>query len=276
MIFRTIWDGNGTDTYDLSNYTTDLRIDLAPEGHSDFDVGGNAQRARLNAGFDSNGNFVGAPAYEWARGHVFNALQVKRDTRSLIENAKGGSGDDEILGNTANNVLSGGSGNDTLTGFQGLDTLQGGDGDDLLNGGASNDRLLGGDGNDILIGGGGIDILYGGADNDSVDGGAGNDYMHGLDGNDTLVDGAGEDKLEGGIGMDRFELVTDGRRDRIADFEDGQDLIVLHGAEFADLTITDQRNGTVKIAYDNEVLVLLEEGGAIDAIQIDAADFLFA
>ena len=24
-IFRTIWDGNGIDTYDLSNYTTNLR-----------------------------------------------------------------------------------------------------------------------------------------------------------------------------------------------------------------------------------------------------------
>ena len=27
-IFSTIWDGNGTDTYDLSNYSTNLRLDL--------------------------------------------------------------------------------------------------------------------------------------------------------------------------------------------------------------------------------------------------------
>ena len=38
-IFRTIWDGNGIDTYDLSNYTTDLQIDLAPGGWSVFDAG---------------------------------------------------------------------------------------------------------------------------------------------------------------------------------------------------------------------------------------------
>ena len=37
-IFRTIWDGNGVDTYDLSNYTTDLNIDLAPGGWSVFDT----------------------------------------------------------------------------------------------------------------------------------------------------------------------------------------------------------------------------------------------
>ena len=36
-IFRTIWDGNGIDTYDLSNYTTNLQIDLAPGGWSVFD-----------------------------------------------------------------------------------------------------------------------------------------------------------------------------------------------------------------------------------------------
>ena len=36
-IFRTIWDGNGIDTYNLSNYTTDLEIDLAPGGWSIFD-----------------------------------------------------------------------------------------------------------------------------------------------------------------------------------------------------------------------------------------------
>lgn len=29
-IFMTIWDGGGYDTYDLSNYTTDLQIDLTP------------------------------------------------------------------------------------------------------------------------------------------------------------------------------------------------------------------------------------------------------
>jgi serralysin len=81
-IFRTVWDGNGTDTYDFSNYSTNLSINLAPGGWSDLDVGGNFQRAALNTGFGE--------ITRYARGHLFNALQYNNDARSLIENAQGG------------------------------------------------------------------------------------------------------------------------------------------------------------------------------------------
>ncbi len=76
-IFRTIWDGNGIDTYNFANYKTNLSISLLPGHWSDLDVGDNAQRAYLGGG-------------HYARGHVFNALQFKGDVRSLIENAYGG------------------------------------------------------------------------------------------------------------------------------------------------------------------------------------------
>ena len=120
-IFRTIWDGNGIDTYELSNYTTDLQIDLAPGGWSVFDAN---QLARLNI----TDNIT-------ARGNVFNALQFNGDARSLIENATGGSGDDTINGNIANNVLNGNAGDDQLSGLDGSDTLIGGAGADELDGG---------------------------------------------------------------------------------------------------------------------------------------------
>ena len=68
-IFRTIWDGNGNDTYNFSNYTTNLAINLEPGGWTNLDVGGNFQRANLGDG-------------NYARGHVFNALQFNGDTRS--------------------------------------------------------------------------------------------------------------------------------------------------------------------------------------------------
>ena len=132
VIFRTIWDGGGTDTYDLSNYMTDLRIDLRPGEYSDFDRGGNAQRALLNRGYDASGTLVGAAEYEWAAGHVYNALQYQGDMRSLIENAIGGSGDDILSGNVAANVLTGNGGDDTLTGEAQNDTLYGGAGNDSL------------------------------------------------------------------------------------------------------------------------------------------------
>jgi Ca2+-binding RTX toxin-like protein len=117
-IFLTVWDGGGNDTYDFSNYTTNLRVDLAPGGWS---LMSNVQQANLGGS-----NF--------ARGNIYNALQVGADTGSLIDNAVGGSGNDHIYGNAIANVLEGRDGSDTLAG-------QGGD--DLLKGGSGNDALYG-------------------------------------------------------------------------------------------------------------------------------------
>lgn len=143
-IFATVWDGGGVDTYDLRSYTTDLSIDLAPGGHSTFSQ---SQIAYLGSGHE-------------ARGNIFNAMQYQGDSRSLIENAKGGSGHDLIAGNTAKNKLGGGKGNDDLRGYGNADTLSGGRGNDKLKGGSGNDKLKGGYGNDRLDGGGGTDSYF--------------------------------------------------------------------------------------------------------------------
>ncbi len=156
-IFQTLWDGNGTDTYDLSNYATNLSIDLNPGGYSTFS---SAQRAYLGGG--PNGGY--------ARGNVFNALMYNGDTRSLIENAIGGSGHDVLNGNQANNALTGNAGDDTLLGQSGVDTLVGGDGNDRLDGGLFADFSYGGNGNDTFVIKG-VDIA------DHVDGGAGIDTL---------------------------------------------------------------------------------------------------
>ncbi|MGD9864959.1 MAG: M10 family metallopeptidase [Pseudodonghicola sp.] len=142
-IFATIWDGGGIDTYDLSAYSHDLQINLAPGGHSVF----------------SGDQLAGLGLGKTARGNIFNALLYEGDRRSLIENAKGGSGNDIIRGNAADNRLEGKAGNDRLFGFIGADKLQGGDGNDILRGGAGKDLLIGGDGKDILFGGGGADVF---------------------------------------------------------------------------------------------------------------------
>lgn len=97
-IFTTIWDGGGTDTYDFSNYTTDQVINLQPGQWSTFSP---SQLARLGV-------------ETFARGNIANALQFNGDTRSLIENAVGGSGNDVFAGNAANNIINGGLGNDTI------------------------------------------------------------------------------------------------------------------------------------------------------------------
>ncbi|MFC0010480.1 M10 family metallopeptidase, partial [Devosia nitrariae] len=127
-IFQTVWDGGGTDTYDFSNYTTNLEVDLRP-GRWTSTSG--EQLAWLNV-FGS----------EVATGNIANALLYQGDTRSLIEIAKGGSGHDTIVGNVAAN------------------TLFGLGGDDLLGGGDGNDKLVGGTGADWLEGGDGSDYAY--------------------------------------------------------------------------------------------------------------------
>lgn len=237
-IFRTIWDGNGIDTYDFSNYTTNLSIDLTPGGWTDVDTAGNFQAAYLGGG-------------NYSRGEVFNALQYNGDARSLIENAKGGTGNDSIIGNAANNTIWGGAGNDSISGGggndiyyagtgddtvwggdnaeiyngdDGNDTLKGAGGSDTLNGGNGNDIIYGGDGDDIADSGAGDDTLYLGAGNDFVDtttggndayygedgddyifGGSGNEIYSGGNGNDTLKGWSGDDTLEGNAGIDTLE-----------------------------------------------------------------------
>lgn len=160
VTFRTVWDGNGNDTYDFSNLSTDLNVDLQPGHYVDLDVGGNQLRAMLNAGFTETGGWGGVSYREYASGHIYNALQYEGDTRSLIENAVGGTGDDMLTGNIADNGLTGGDG---------ADTLDGGAGDDTLTGGAGADRFVygAGSGHDIVVD---FDTVTGiGADPDNTD-----------------------------------------------------------------------------------------------------------
>jgi Ca2+-binding RTX toxin-like protein len=95
------------------------------------------------------------------------------------ENAIGGSGNDIITGNAANNRLEGGSGNDSLKGLDGNDTLTGGLGADTLDGGADNDVLDGEADADSLVGGTGRDLLIGGTSTDTLNGGADEDILIG-------------------------------------------------------------------------------------------------
>ncbi|WP_159436593.1 calcium-binding protein [Pseudovibrio sp. Tun.PSC04-5.I4] len=160
-IFRTIWDGNGEDTYDFSNYNDGINVDLSPGNWSLFSED---QQAYLGDG-------------NYARANVFNALLHKGDTTSLIENAIGGDGNDSLSGNIGNNKLTGGNGNDTLAGEAGDDTLIAGNGNDTLLGGNDEDTLNGGDGDDILRGGDDNDFLRGGNGADTLDGGQGIDWV---------------------------------------------------------------------------------------------------
>ncbi len=256
-IMRTIWDGDGLDTYDFSKYRTDLAIDLTPGGYSDLDVGGVAQRVDLG---------IGGPGFgvEYARGNVWNAYQHQNDARSLIENAIGGFGADQMTGNLADNFLDGRNGDDTLSGGAGDDTLHGGYQNDNLMGGVGNDRLLGQFGRDLLDGGNGNDSLYGGNAQDTLTGGNGNDRLLGQGGSDELSGGSGNDYLDGGASAD---VLSGGN---------GKD--VLKGGAFNDMldggTGDDRLDGgtgrdTLDGGAGNDVLV---GGSSNDTLSGDAGD----
>jgi serralysin len=134
-IFMTVWDGNGTDTYDFSNFSTVVKSDLAPGAWS-------TPNSRMLADLGSGHDAVGS---------IANALSFFNDFRCYIENAKGGSNNDTLKGNVVDNKLYGNGGNDSLAGRAGSDTLAGGAGADRLTGGSGADRLVGGTGVDRFL-----------------------------------------------------------------------------------------------------------------------------
>ena len=127
-IFLTIWDGDGEDTYDFSNYHSKLVIRLDPGSWS---LTREAQLALLDQ-----------DTHHHARANIFNALLHDGDARSLIENAIGGSGRDRLIGNQADNELTGNGGGDTISGRDGSDHLLGGIGADVLVGGIGADFFI--------------------------------------------------------------------------------------------------------------------------------------
>ena len=102
---KTIWDGGGIDTLDLSNFSKNNSINIKNGEYSslEFDINWSMEK-HLGIAFSAN-----------------------------IENVKGGSGDDTIIGNDLNNTLIGGLGNDTFLPDKG---------NDLINGGIGNDKVI--------------------------------------------------------------------------------------------------------------------------------------
>lgn len=129
-IFMALWDGGGNDTYDFSNYATNLSVDLAPGG---WTTTSSSQLANLGGYWYSG---------QYARGNISNAYLHNNNTASLIENAIGGTGNDTLKGNQTNNTLTGNAGADTLLGYDGSDTLVGGLGNDSLDGGNGTDYCV--------------------------------------------------------------------------------------------------------------------------------------
>ena len=166
-----------------------------------------------------------------------------------IENARGGAGDDTLVGNELFNILDGGDGDDIYYTDDAGDLIIDSSGTDVV---VSNvnatlvDRLsienlliqgsaIYGTGNtnsNVLWGNAGNNVLNGLGGDDWLFGGGGVDYLYGGEGNDLLVGQAGRDFMWGGSGSDTFDFnskseSTVSARDVIMDFERGSDIIDL-------------------------------------------------
>ena len=117
-----IHDGGGLDTFDASEQTLDLNIDLTPG--SWIHAGEKTAHLALNDDL--------TPTH----GQMFIGYGTQ------IENAKGGTGNDTIKGNSADNYLFGFDGDDHLDGGAGNDQLEGGRGADTLTGGKGADTFI--------------------------------------------------------------------------------------------------------------------------------------
>jgi serralysin len=223
-IFMTIWDAGGNDTYDLSNYTSGLDINLKPGEWSTFDTN---QLADLTGGSRDTG---------LARGNVANALQYNGDARSLIENAIGGSGNDTLYGNAANNMLRGNGGADTLRGFGGIDTLYGRAGNDSYYIDTKGDTAseAHGSGHDTVFSW--LDFTIGAGIEDLTLVGTRKTIATGNGGANVLTGNISHNVLVGGGGKDTFVFETAlGNYDTIADFNHKADTFELDNAVFIGL-----------------------------------------
>ncbi|GLK84673.1 M10 family metallopeptidase C-terminal domain-containing protein [Ancylobacter defluvii] len=295
-IFMTVWDGGGTDTYDLSNYSGAMSIDLSPGAWSLFSQ---AQRGLISESRPLAGEL------RYVHGNVYNALLYNDNPASLIENAITGQGDDTLRGNIANNVLNGGAGADTMAGLTGDDsyvvdnagdvvTEAAGEGTDLvyvriadyvLPANLENAKAENGFGAIDIGGNAEANVLSGNGSSNKLYGGAGNDQLYGFAGHDHLDGGTGFDQMSGGRGDDTYivdslsdvvyeapnegtdTLWTSVNRGLDNDFEN----IVLFG-----LATDAGGNGQDNIVTGNELNNNLYGGGGSDSLYgHDGSDRLF-
>jgi hypothetical protein len=118
-------------------------------------------------------------------------VEGEGDKLNGVENVVGGSGDDFLRGDEAENFIRGGRGDDVILGEYNFDEILGGSGADTLYGGLHPDVLEGGAGNDRAFGGPDFDAIKLG------------------DGGDLAVGGGKRDRVGCGSGWDRSRGVGD-------------------------------------------------------------------
>ncbi|MBA2961432.1 MULTISPECIES: peroxidase family protein [Ramlibacter] len=231
--------GGGQDTFIMVGDNVRDTIDGVGAGNT---VDYSAATANLTVALNNNNAVVGGTG----------TTAATSDIVTNVDNFIGGSGNDNITGNGAANVLTGGGGNDTLTGLGGADNLIGGAGNDTLVASVN-------DGNDTMNGGAGTDTyvlanttaaanvnLTTGV---STSGQTGTDSLTNIEnvtgsqGGDTITDSSVANVLTGGGGADTFVMTNDNVRDTV-DGAGGSNTVD-YSASTANLNVTLGTNAVV-------------------------------
>ena len=187
---KTIWDGGGNDTISVANFLRGCVIDLRDGYFSSIRIPSDPLppgQVEHNSGIYDGTDNLGI-AYG-----------------SIIENATGGNGNDQLYGNAVANTLQGNAGADKLDGRGGADTMIGGNGSDTYYVRDSGDVVIESNavGTDLVnsyLGGytlganvengrimaTGVADLTGNGLNNTLYAGAGNNALNGSTGNDTV------------------------------------------------------------------------------------------
>jgi Ca2+-binding RTX toxin-like protein len=188
-------------------------------GDDTVDGGDGTDTLQLSSGGGGTINLV-----DLESGYVFSNV-TGFDTVLNIENVRGSSADDTIIGDGNDNVIYASGGTDVIDGRGGNDTfdttatnstvvvmLEFGtatngvdatlEGIENVTTGNGADLVIGDDAANVLKTGGGNDVSNGRAGDDSMDGGSGNDRLFGEEGDDTITGGSGNDLQDGGEGDD--------------------------------------------------------------------------
>jgi len=160
----------------------------------------------------------------------------------------------DIIGTENADSLLGTNDGELIDGLGGDDAISASDGDDLVFGGDGSDTIGGGGGDDLILGDDGNDLIFAFDGDDLVDGGDGNDIIYGGEGSDTLFGGEGQDTFV--FNLEDFE---DGSVDTVADFELGEDKIVVVGLSEENSIAFDSTTGAISV--DGEEIVMFEDAG---------------
>ncbi|MFK7943104.1 MAG: M10 family metallopeptidase C-terminal domain-containing protein [Paracoccaceae bacterium] len=224
-----------------------------------------------------------------------------------IENIRGSTFGDVIVGSAGRNQILGDGGNDTITTAGGNDVVWGDAGNDVLIGSSAGETFYGGTGADQINGAGGddwsryndatsgvavslltgtgtageaagdtllnIEFLWGSEFDDVLEGSHGVNQIRGGAGADRITGHKANDILEGFGGADTFVFNLDDGIDRINNFEIGTDILEITAvSSFSAVSISNFK-GDAAIAYDQGDVIVLT---GIDAGQVQSSWFIFS